>query len=313
MSTLSKTSLPASITWQSFASPVFGLVFNAPSHYQDESDQHYFQVTDPAAEVQFTAAVYAGSAMDLESWAKARLGSIHGAMPLLAQVTAPKRVNGNLGEAVFAEYEGVLESAGVPMRYLVLCFVLPAGVTSFSGAIPLSVWKGNETFYRDLMTERLSTYEVRSTSGEGVDLLALKLAAADGDRQAQFMLASTLAAQAEDATSERAVESVEWYRKAADQGHPDAQATLGVCYANGWGCTGSAEQAALCWSKAAELGSARGHFALAVAFSQGFGLAEDDEKAFQHCRIAAELGHVEAQQQLAQLQAHRRAGGRGDR
>ncbi|WP_332879522.1 tetratricopeptide repeat protein [Massilia sp. S19_KUP03_FR1] len=312
MSTLSETSLAASITWQSFASPVLGLVFTAPSHYQDDSDKHYFQVTDPTAEAQFTAAVYAGSAMDLATWAKARLGSIHDAMPLLAPVAAPKRVTGNLGAAVFAEYEGVLESAGVPMRYLVLCFVLPAGVASFSGAIPLSAWKGNETFYRDLMTERLSKYEVRGTSDEGVDLLALKLAAAAGDRQAQFVLASTLAAQTEDATSDRAVESVEWYRKAADQGHPDAQATLGVCYANGWGCTGSAEQAAIWWSKAAELGSARGHFALAVAFSQGFGLTEDDEKAFQHCRIAAEMGHIEAQQQLEQLRAHRRAGGRGD-
>ncbi|WP_332879518.1 hypothetical protein, partial [Massilia sp. S19_KUP03_FR1] len=152
MRTSPDTNIPASIAWINFASPAFGLVFTAPSYYQDESDDQYFQVTDPVAAAQFTAAVYAGSAMDLETWANTRLAGIHGAMPLLVPVAAPKRVTGNLGAAVFTEYEGLLESAGVPMRYLVLCFVLPAGVASFSGAIPLSAWKGNETFYRDLMT-----------------------------------------------------------------------------------------------------------------------------------------------------------------
>ena len=48
------------------------------------------------------------------------------------------------------------------------------------------------------------------------------------------------------------VSAVEWYRKAADQGHPDAQNNLGVMYAGGLGGLPQSLSTALWWARKAQ-------------------------------------------------------------
>lgn len=287
--------------WRNFASPGFGLVFSAPSNYQDESDQQYFQVVDPDTGASFTAAVYAGPKMDLHTWATTKLEGVRAGLPLLRRNGPPTAVTGGFGQGVLAEYEGRFDSESDPVRYLVLCFLTRAGVASFTATIPETAWRTNAAFYRRLMTERLSIYDVRDASAEGMNVDALEAAAATGDPQAQYVLASALAQRAEAGDDGAAAASVGWYLRAAEQGHIDAQVVLGVCFANGWGCEADAGKAAHWWAAAARQGSADGHFYLAVAYSQGFGVDVDEAAAANHCRIAAEMGHVQAQEQLARV------------
>ena len=49
-------------------------------------------------------------------------------------------------------------------------------------------------------------------------------------------------------------EAVEWYRKAAEQGHAEAQDELARCYDYGWGVGEDEEEAVEWYRKAAEQG-----------------------------------------------------------
>lgn len=50
--------------------------------------------------------------------------------------------------------------------------------------------------------------------------------------------------------------AVEWYRRAAELGHADAQYKLGVCYENEWGVAKDRTEAAKWYRRAAEQGHA---------------------------------------------------------
>jgi len=50
--------------------------------------------------------------------------------------------------------------------------------------------------------------------------------------------------------------ALEWWRKAADQGHADAQYNIGVCYDHGTGVEQSSATALEWWRKAAAQGHA---------------------------------------------------------
>ena len=53
-------------------------------------------------------------------------------------------------------------------------------------------------------------------------------------------------------------EAVEWYRKAAEQGHGDAQLYLGNMYKNGYGVPEDLKAAVKWYRKSAEQGNAKG-------------------------------------------------------
>ena len=125
---LSESTQPS--TWRNFVSPGFGLVLSAPSHYKDESDQQYFQIVDPDTGATFTAAVYAGPDMDLDTWATTNFEGVRAGLPFLRQDAPPKAVTGGFGQGILAEYAGRFESESAPSRYLVLCFLTHAGVAS---------------------------------------------------------------------------------------------------------------------------------------------------------------------------------------
>jgi S1-C subfamily serine protease len=97
-------------------------------------------------------------------------------------------------------------------------------------------------------------------------------------------------------------EAVKWWRKAAQQGHPNAQCNLGVCYARGDGVAKDAVEAVKWYRKAAEQGSARAQYTLGVCFAGGDGLAKDYVEAYKWENLASAQGHAEAKKALASLE-----------
>jgi tetratricopeptide (TPR) repeat protein len=90
-------------------------------------------------------------------------------------------------------------------------------------------------------------------------------------------------------------EAVKWYRKAAEQEHAQAQNNLGVMYSEGQGVVQDYNEAAKWCSKAAEQGHAQAQTNLCIMYSEGQGVAQDYKEAAKLCRKAAEQGHGQAQ------------------
>ncbi len=90
-------------------------------------------------------------------------------------------------------------------------------------------------------------------------------------------------------------EAVRWLRKAADQGNIKAQCLLGACYLNGEGVEKNAKEAARWFYKAAEQGDAAAQNALGVRYDNGDGVPLDKTEATRWYRKAAEQGYAEAQ------------------
>jgi len=74
-------------------------------------------------------------------------------------------------------------------------------------------------------------------------------------------------------------ESVKWYRKAAEQGHAQAQAWLGVMYNLGLGVNRDYKAAAKWYRKAADQSDPLGQLRLASFYSQGKGVAKNLKEA----------------------------------
>ena len=117
----------------------------------------------------------------------------------------------------------------------------------------------------------------------------------------------------------------EWYRKAAEQGHADAQYALGEAYKYGHGVEEDREQAAHWYQKAADQGHEEAQASLPVAprlpkrepeageyeymwghlYEDGIGAVEQDfEQAAHWFRRAAELGMADAQYRLGYAYSH---------
>lgn len=91
------------------------------------------------------------------------------------------------------------------------------------------------------------------------------------------------------------LETVEWFRKAAEQGDPNAQFNLGWCYANGQGVTQDYSEAVKWYRKAAEQGDLYALNDLGICFFNGDGVTKDISVAVKMFRKAAEQGHAVSQ------------------
>ncbi len=69
------------------------------------------------------------------------------------------------------------------------------------------------------------------------------------------------------------------YRKAPDQGNPEAQYDLGFMYANGTGVPKDNSEAAKWYRNAADHGVALAQGNLAFLYENGFGVPKDDAEA----------------------------------
>ncbi len=104
------------------------------------------------------------------------------------------------------------------------------------------------------------------------ELQALRADAESGDARAQYLLGRALA------TSDPA-EAVRWYRKAADQGQREAQASLGFAYLQGEGVAKDETQAAFWYRKAAEQGEQLAQWTLGGLYQTGRGVPANLDEA----------------------------------
>ena len=92
--------------------------------------------------------------------------------------------------------------------------------------------------------------------------------------------------------------SVEWYRKAAEQGNADAQCCLGWCYDRGYAVAKDPLKAVEWYRKAAEQNNAKAQFFLGLCYDKGAGVVKDPVNAVEWYRKAAEQGLAAAQYNL---------------
>ncbi len=93
-------------------------------------------------------------------------------------------------------------------------------------------------------------------------------------------------------------EAVKWLRKAAEQGDGLAQVSLGWMYEGGRGVEQDDAEAVKWYRKAADQADPRGQFALGVRYAEGQGVPQNDAEAVKSFRKAAEQGHAGAQNNL---------------
>jgi TPR repeat protein len=82
------------------------------------------------------------------------------------------------------------------------------------------------------------------------------------------------------------VESASWWRKAADQGHAGAQFSLGYCYGRGEGVPRNPSEAAKWLHKSADQGNAAAYRFLGNAYDRGEGVRVDKIEAYAYLTIA---------------------------
>ena len=82
------------------------------------------------------------------------------------------------------------------------------------------------------------------------------------------------------------VESASWWRKAADQGHAGAQFSLGYCYGRGEGVPRNPSEAVKWFRKSADQGNASAYRFLGIAYERGQGVGIDKVEAYAYLTIA---------------------------
>ena len=103
-------------------------------------------------------------------------------------------------------------------------------------------------------------------------------------------------------TAQNPQAALQHYRRAADLGFAEAQATLGVLYERGWqDIAPDPAQAARWYAKAAAQGHAGAELNLGNMYAHGTGVPQDMAKARQLIQAAADQGFAPAQTALAQL------------
>ncbi len=96
-------------------------------------------------------------------------------------------------------------------------------------------------------------------------------------------------------------EAFKYLKKAAEQGHAEAQYLLGKCYFNGQGVTEDRIEAGKWTRKAAEQGYVDAQYLLGECYSLGKGVTKDLTEATKWYRKAAEQGNDNAKRKLEEL------------
>lgn len=102
------------------------------------------------------------------------------------------------------------------------------------------------------------------------------------------------------------IQAVEWYQKAAEKGHAEAQYILGDFYYNGVGVTPDTIQAVEWYRKAAERGHTSAQHMMGIAYENGYGIERSEPTAIEWYRKAAKgtgPAQEEAKNALARLYA----------
>ena len=97
-------------------------------------------------------------------------------------------------------------------------------------------------------------------------------------------------------------QAVFWWKKAAEQGHAEAQYKLGCCYDDGIGVDKDLKQAVYWWKKAAEQGDAEAQHNLGECYHKGEGVDKDLKQAGYWFKKAAEQGIEESKELLEEVE-----------
>ncbi|KAF9976760.1 hypothetical protein BGZ73_007895 [Actinomortierella ambigua] len=114
------------------------------------------------------------------------------------------------------------------------------------------------------------------------------------DKEAQWTLANMYAA------SDAAL-AFQWYRRAAEQGHAEAQYTTAQCYEHGRGVPQSYSDAAVWYRHAAHQAHREARYHFAYMLHHGLGVQQDLDEASVWYRRAAEQGHTESRHMFRRL------------
>lgn len=119
-------------------------------------------------------------------------------------------------------------------------------------------------------------------------------AAVKGNAEAQCLHGDNCSADGDE------WEAVKWYRKAAEQGHPDALFRLGQRYED-LNLMENLVEALKCYHKAAENGQIDAQFTLGQMYAHGYKVNEDVAQAVKWFRMAANRGNSNAQYKLGKM------------
>jgi TPR repeat protein len=133
-------------------------------------------------------------------------------------------------------------------------------------------------------------------------LADIRTKAEKGDAQSQYELGKA-SEEGSLGMAEDYMEAVKWYRKAAEQGHAQAQSSLGFCYRQGNGVAEDYVEAVKWYRKAAEQGLAQAQDRLGISYFYGYGVATDEAEGVKWYRKAAEQGHDGAQNTMGRCYA----------
>ncbi|MGN1033040.1 MAG: tetratricopeptide repeat protein, partial [Intestinibacter sp.] len=112
-------------------------------------------------------------------------------------------------------------------------------------------------------------------------ILELEKQAEEGDVDTQFSLGDYyFVLNKENDNEENNKNAFKWYKKAAENGLPDAQYNLAGLYMNGLGIEENREKAFEWYEKVAEQGHIESKLCLAICYEQGIGTDMDEKKAF---------------------------------
>ena len=140
----------------------------------------------------------------------------------------------------------------------------------------------------------------RQGNAEAQDILKkLEKEVAEDSLPEEEMLARAYACLEGKGVPQDKAEAARWFRKAAGQGHGEAQYRLAMLFLSGDGVRRDTAEATRLFRKAAEQGHGEAQYRLAMLLLSGDGVRRDTAEATRLFRKAAKQGHAKAQFELA--------------
>ena len=97
------------------------------------------------------------------------------------------------------------------------------------------------------------------------------------------------------------VQAAQWYRKAAEAGHPDGQSWYGTALLTGKGVEKNSAEAVKWFQKAADQGNDSGAYWLGLCLTNGWGIEKDFSEARKWLQLAAKEDWLDAKYRLRLL------------
>ncbi|MBK9585642.1 MAG: sel1 repeat family protein [Alphaproteobacteria bacterium] len=148
--------------------------------------------------------------------------------------------------------------------------------------------------------------KLNETSKPSLKFYEIENQAKQGSAEAQFLLGGLYASDTfaeNNGVLKDYTKAEQWFRKAADQGHAEAQSYLGIMYAEGHGVTRDFVESEKWLRKSAGQGNLTAQNFLGMLYANGEAFPADYSEAIKWFRKAAEKGDPDAQNNLGRMYA----------